>query len=425
MLGVLVSGSGIGETDPVVVNQLVLGSSVTGTYDPTSRSLSVTGLGEAGPAGASYAATSASYVTIGTGSKTFVTQAGLAYLAGARVRIVSRANAANYMEGVVSSYAATSMVVAVGTVGGSGTPGDWNISLAGISGESGATGATWFPEVETATGMRVGDFAVHTFGPGATWVYRYDGTSPGYVSGWAQVANIGGAAGAIGPGYAATSASSLAIGDGAKTFVTQAGLAYVAGQRVRASYVEDAPARYMEGLVTSYSGTSLVVLVDRIFGEGTLDDWLIGIAGDAGATGPSGANHATMGPWGATVFDSGATGSNWQYLSPSPTAAPIVSTTATDATAQLPARVYVSRDGVLTGMRVTIETAHSAALTFVVYINGTPTSCTVTLTAGNTSGIIYGLSLALNTGSVLLIRNTCTAERPSMLAKATLNVTWT
>jgi hypothetical protein len=132
-----------------------------------------------------------------------------------------------------------------------------------------------------------------------------------------------------------------------------------------------------------------------------------------------------MGPWGATVFDSGATGANWQYLSPNPTSAPVVSTTATDATAQQPARVHASRDGVLTGMRVTIETSHSADLTFVVHINGTPTSCAVTLAAGNRSGIIYGLSLTINTGSVILIRNDCDTERPNMLAKAMLNVTWT
>ncbi|MFN8324056.1 MAG: hypothetical protein U0T74_15440 [Chitinophagales bacterium] len=56
----------------------------------------------------------------------------------------------------------------------------------------------------------------------------------------------------------------------------------------------------MEGTVTSYSGTSLVVNVDRVAGSGTLASWNIGIAGDVGAAGSTGA----AGPTGAT----GATG---------------------------------------------------------------------------------------------------------------------
>ena len=75
---------------------------------------------------------------IGTGSKTFTTQSGLAYLAGDRVRVSSTANSANYMEGLVSSYSSTSLVVTVDTIGGSGTLATWNIGIAGNPGTAGA-----------------------------------------------------------------------------------------------------------------------------------------------------------------------------------------------------------------------------------------------------------------------------------------------
>jgi hypothetical protein len=44
----------------------------------------------------------------------------------------------------------------------------------------------------------------------------------------------------------------------------------------------------MEGLVSSYSGTSLGVTIDLTGGAGTLNDWNINLAGERGATG---------GPW--------------------------------------------------------------------------------------------------------------------------------
>ena len=75
--------------------------------------------------------------------------------------------------------------------------------------------------------------------------------------------------------YLATSSSSVAAGAGSKQFATQAGLGYAVGDRVRVS----AASAYMEGLVTSYSGTTLVVNVDRVVGAGTLASWNIGVAG--------------------------------------------------------------------------------------------------------------------------------------------------
>ncbi len=112
--------------------------------------------------------------------------------------------------------------------------------------------------------------------------------------------------GATGSGYGGTSASSVAIGSsGTKTWTTQAGYAYVTGQRVRVSY--DA-SNYIEGTISSYSGSTLSITADNALGSGTYTSWAIGVAGEKGSTGATGATGLTgaTGPTGAT----GATGPN-------------------------------------------------------------------------------------------------------------------
>jgi hypothetical protein len=112
-----------------------------------------------------------------------------------------------------------------------------------------------------------------------------------------------GATGATGAGYLATSTSSVAIGTGTKTFTTQSGLAYLPGDYVR---VSSGASDYIEGTVTSYSGTTLVISEVAKAGTGTFASWNIGIAGKAGAKGVAGATGipGTQGPTGAA----GATG---------------------------------------------------------------------------------------------------------------------
>lgn len=173
-----------------------------------------------GPAGASYAATSTTSLAIATGNKSFATQAGLAYLTGNRVRAASATDGANWMEGSVTSYLGTTLVVNVDLIGGSGTKADWNIGLAGQRGA----------------------------------------------------------------GYAASSTTSLSPATGSRTFTTQAQLAYAAGLRVRivsASNTDD----WMEGIVSSYTGTTLTVTVDAAHGTDVKADWNIGIAGIQGIQG--------------------------------------------------------------------------------------------------------------------------------------------
>ena len=103
-----------------------------------------------------------------------------------------------------------------------------------------------------------------------TVVYGFAGTVAGPI----------GPQGIPGPTYPCTSTSSIAIGTGSKTFVTQAGLAYNTASRVHIVSDADPDANWMEGLVTSYSGTSLVVDVDYILGSGTHTDWTISLIGN-------------------------------------------------------------------------------------------------------------------------------------------------
>lgn len=102
------------------------------------------------------------------------------------------------------------------------------------------------------------------------------------IQGAAGAQGAQGLQGAVGPGYAATSASALAVAQGSRTFVTQAGLAYTAGVRCRASS-NAAPTIYMEGIVSSYSGTSLTIDVDLANGSGSRSDWNLNLSGAVGS----------------------------------------------------------------------------------------------------------------------------------------------
>jgi len=87
--------------------------------------------------------------------------------------------------------------------------------------------------------------------------------------------------------YNLTSVSSVAIATGSQTFTTNLSnisTAFTVGTRIRVAYVT-APANYMEGVITSFSGTTLVVNVDSIGGSGTYANWTISVAGIQGSNG--------------------------------------------------------------------------------------------------------------------------------------------
>lgn len=81
-----------------------------------------------------YGGTSATSLAIGTGSKVFTTQAGLAYQNGARVRATSNGDVSKWMEGV-ATYSGTTLTIDVDNTNGSGTSADWNLNVAGQPGD--------------------------------------------------------------------------------------------------------------------------------------------------------------------------------------------------------------------------------------------------------------------------------------------------
>ena len=84
----------------------------------------------------------------------------------------------------------------------------------------------------------------------------------------------------------ATSVTSNVIGLGSKTFATQSGKQFTAGQYLIISSQAN-PTNYMFGQITSYSGSpgSLVVNVLAVGGSGTKIDWQIDLSGVQGVTG--------------------------------------------------------------------------------------------------------------------------------------------
>jgi len=126
-----------------------------------------------------------------------------------------------------------------------------------------------------------------------------------------------GATGPLGPvgTYNSTSLTSLSIGTGTKTLTLSADCDLAIGTRVRIAY-EFGTTSYMEGLVTAFSHSTLVLQVSVTYtaGSGTWARWLVSIAGEPGATGPSGPQGPTgaqgpTGPAGATGAGvTGATG---------------------------------------------------------------------------------------------------------------------
>jgi hypothetical protein len=311
-------------------------------------------IGPPGPAGPSYNGTSTSVFTVGVGPKTFITQTNLAYLPGSRVRFASAALPVdNWMEGVVTSYAAGVMLVNIDLISNtrdSNTHSDWNLSSAGNPGTQGINGAQgvagrpgnviwsgvnaptgtnpaspvdgdyylqrnpaapgsaaylWGPYLHTATppwGSAGLLLAVGPAGPtGPTGATGATGaTGPAGPQGSAGPQGTPGPAGnqgpigPSGPGYGGMSTTSMAVQIGSITLIlTMSGYAYVVGARVRAA--SQSTGEWMEGKVTAYSGTSLSFTSDLVNGSGTHADWNISIAGVQGQTGPAGPAGAGSG----------------------------------------------------------------------------------------------------------------------------------
>jgi len=105
-----------------------------------------------------------------------------------------------------------------------------------------------------------------------------------------------GAPGVAGPGYYATSTSDQTDSLGPHEFQTQSGLAYVPGDYIRVIDTSDT-SFYMEGTVTSYSGTTLDMNATSLSPAAAqaayiLSSWAFSLAGTPGTNGVNGKNGA-------------------------------------------------------------------------------------------------------------------------------------
>jgi hypothetical protein len=235
----------------------------------------------------SLTATSTDSITIGTGDRTFNIQGGKAFAAGMYIQAIETSNNANWIFGQVVSYTGTVLVLNGTLTSGTGTFTDWTLQLTG--GPQGAQG----------------------------------------------IQGIQGIQGVTGASYAATSTTSLANANtGSKAFTTQAGLAYLSGARARATSA--GTGHWMEGVVSSYSGTTLTITMDNSDGDtGTYADWNINLNGQPGQNGGgvSGqTNHRVVVASGATTLGAGvALGAN-QLLVGAAGADPVAATVSGDLT---------------------------------------------------------------------------------------------
>lgn len=157
------------------------------------------------------------------------------------------------------------------------------------------------------TGSGIVQTVAPTFGAAAAAGYcaanGNGGAGPTGPAGSTGATGSTGSTGAAGAGYGGTSTSALAAGSGLKTFTTQAGLAYLVGVPIRATSA-GTPTIFMQGVVNSYSGTTLVIDVSEVGGVGTRADWnlsLIGIDGTAGTNGTNGAGYTATTTTSVTV----------------------------------------------------------------------------------------------------------------------------
>lgn len=114
-------------------------ASTSATNASTSAAAAAT---SATNAASTFTATSVSSNSIGTGAKTFTTQASKNFVATIPIIAVDSSNAANYIQGTVTSYSGTTLVINGLYTGGSGTITSWNISVSGVKGADGSGSVT-------------------------------------------------------------------------------------------------------------------------------------------------------------------------------------------------------------------------------------------------------------------------------------------
>lgn len=136
---------------------------------------------------------------------------------------------------------------------------------------------------------------------------------------WDNGTSLGGPMGATGKGYGGTSTDTKTLANtGSMSFTTQTGLAWQTGSRIRVASASAPTTKWMEGVVTSYTSTTLIITIDKQgAGSGSASDWTFSSAGipgekgDTGATGSAGSTGTTGAPgagYGGTSTTSRALG---------------------------------------------------------------------------------------------------------------------
>ena len=215
------------------------------------------------------------------------------------------------IQGVTGAQGIQGIQGVTGAVGDAGPQGIQGIQ--GITGATGDTGAQGIQGIQGVTG------AVGDTGPqGIQGIQGVTGaigdTGPQGIQGIqgntgvvGPTGNVGatGSVGVTGAGYGPfTSNSSNSTTFGSKTFtISSSNFAYTAGSRVRFTS-SSTPSDYVEGIITSISGSNITFTVDTYYGPGNPNytSWNLSIAGSPGATGNTGApgTNGLQGPTGAT-----------------------------------------------------------------------------------------------------------------------------
>jgi len=293
------------------------GAGITGPTGPAgaASSTGATGpIGVTGPAGATGSTGATGAGVTGSTGATGLTgptgRTGLTGLTGPTGRtgatgLTGPTGAASFVPGPAGPTGPTGVDGSTGATGESITgptgPTGAPSSITGPTGVTGATGAG----VTGPTGPIGLTGPTGVTGAGVTGPTGPTGlTGPTGVTG----AGVTGPTGSIGIGYVLSSGTTATTGVGVKSFTVDkdaSNSAFSIGNRVR---VSSGFTIWMEGLITSYAGTSFIVDVDALSSSGiTIANWAIDIAGLVGVTGPTGRTGST-GPTGAASSVAGPTG---------------------------------------------------------------------------------------------------------------------
>lgn len=266
---------------PFLFNGAAAASAAAAAASATAAAASET----AAATSASAAATSA---TAAAGSATAAAGSATAAAASATAAATSETNASNSATAAAASATtATTQASAAATsataAAASATTATTQASNAATSASAAATSAT--NASNSATAAAASASAASTSATAAATSATAAAASETAAAASATTAAT------IAAGVIATSTTSLLIAVASKSFTTQTGKQFQAGQFMSAVSAAN-NANYMHGQVTSYdSGTGALVLnVTDIGGSGTLADWNISISGSRGTQGATGAS---------------------------------------------------------------------------------------------------------------------------------------